>query len=83
MYTEKQREILISLSNILEAKEDIVRNAIYAENNDNYKKQYIKMKDEASVNLQINLVRFADAIEVSRNEMPGVYPEYFDYNLGN
>lgn len=84
MYDEKQTAILIALGNIIEAKEDATRNGIYAQqNNDGYEEQYIKMRDEAYKTLQINLLRIADAIGLPRNQMPGVYPEYFDYQIEN
>jgi len=80
MLNEKQTEILIAIGNILEDKEDIVRSALYAEKNDMYKEQYIQMRNAAYKKLQINLVRLADAIEVPRAAMPGLYPEFFDYH---
>ena len=80
MFNEKQTEILIAIGNILEAKEDIVRNAIHACKNDDYVNQYIKMRDEAYDNLQINLVRLADATDIPRDAMPGIYPKFFDYH---
>lgn len=79
MSNEKQTEILIAIRNILEAKEDIVRNAMLANKCDDYVDEYVKMRDKAYDNLQINLVRLADAIEVPRAAMPGLYPEFFDY----
>lgn len=81
MPNEQQTKIIKALLNIMEAEQDMVRNSLYSEKFPEYKDVYLKMCQDSGKIIQVNLVAMADAIELPRNEMPGIYPENFNLEI--
>jgi len=74
---EKQKKIIDIIGNIMEYTQDQTRSSLYAQTQDNYKDVHLKMAEEAGIKIQKNIAELADVLNVSRDKMPGLLPEYW------